>query len=274
MNLGVVLERALNAFWLRYCDHVGDDPRLHGRPTVRAYGGHIRIGDRFRLASRPVASHLVAGRPGAVLEIGRDVSIAHGAAIAAWERVQIGHGTHIGPYVIIMDTNFHSAGSDQSVRHACRPVSIGNGCRIGSRVTINRGVSIADGAEILAGSVVSSDIPAGACAGGSRARIIGRAGDAASRWDGAAAMLPELVMGVFGLATPPDLATPRLQIPGWNSAGTMRLLDAIEDRFGVSLAAAAVDDALSLADAAAAIERAKAARPRARSDATYNGNAT
>ena len=75
---------ARSALWLRACDHVGDEPRLHGRPTVMASGGRILIGDRFRLASRPVPSHLVAG-PGGVLEIGDDVSIAHGAAVAAFE---------------------------------------------------------------------------------------------------------------------------------------------------------------------------------------------
>ena len=57
-------------------------------------------------------------------------------------------------------------------------------------MTITRGASIGDGAEILAGSVVSSAIPPGVCAAGARARIIGRAGEAASRWDGAAAAIP------------------------------------------------------------------------------------
>jgi acetyltransferase-like isoleucine patch superfamily enzyme len=117
-----------------------------------------------------------------VLEIGPDVWIGHGAAIAAFELVRIGEGTHIGPFVIIMDTNFHGTPGDQSVRHDCRPIVIGKHCRIGSRVTITRGASIGDGAEILAGSVVSSAIPPGVCAGGARARVFGRAGDAASRW--------------------------------------------------------------------------------------------
>jgi acetyltransferase-like isoleucine patch superfamily enzyme len=224
-----------------------------------ASGGRILIGDRFRLASRPVCSHLVAG-PLAVLEIGHDVSIGHGAAVAAFERVQIGRGTCIGPFVVIMDTNFHGAAGDLSVRHECRPVVIGSDCRIGSRVTITRGASIGDGAEILAGSVVSSAIPGGVCAGGGRARIVGRAGEAASRWDGAAAVLPELVMRVFGLEAPPDLDTVPFDIPGWNAPGVMRLLTAIENRFGVSIEAPAVNGASSLAGVAAAVEQARHAR--------------
>ena len=127
----------------------------------------------------------------ATLEIGDDVSIAHGAAISAYEHVQIGDGTCFGPFVLIMDTNFHSATGDHSVLHETRPVVIGKDCRIGSAVTITRGAVIGDGAEILAGSVVSSTIPSGVCAGGVRARVLGRAGDPECRWDGAAALLIE-----------------------------------------------------------------------------------
>ncbi len=79
----------------------------------------------FHLASRPVPSHLVAG-PGAILHIGNDVSIGCGAAIAAIQHVHIGDGTRIGPFVIIMDTNFHGAPGDQSLQHDCRPVTIGD----------------------------------------------------------------------------------------------------------------------------------------------------
>lgn len=181
MSARAAFERVRNACWLSKCALVGRGARLHGRPTVHVHGGEIRIGDRFRLASRPVPSHLVVG-PTGMLEIGHDVSIAHGAAIAAYERVQIGEGTRIGPFVIMMDTNFHNAPGDQSLQHDCRPVIIGKRCRIGSRVTITRGASIGDDAEILAGSVVSSAIPAGVCAGGARARVLGRAGEGAASW--------------------------------------------------------------------------------------------
>jgi acetyltransferase-like isoleucine patch superfamily enzyme len=155
---------------------VGSCPYLRGRPSILSHGGRIEIGDRFQLASHPVPSHLATG-PGALIEIGDDVWIGHGAGIAAFERVKIGHGTQIGPFVIIMDTNFHGAPGDQSVQHDCRPIVIGNNCRIGSRVTITRGAFIGDGAEIVAGSVVSSTIPAGMRAGGARARVLGPAGD-------------------------------------------------------------------------------------------------
>jgi acetyltransferase-like isoleucine patch superfamily enzyme len=242
------------------CESVGEQPRLDGRPTINPEGGQVRVGHRFRLASRPVPSHLVAG-PGAVLDIGNDVSIGGGAAIAAFEQVRIGDGTRIGPYVIIMDTNFH--GSPAISRSSTtRPVTIGAGCRIGSRVTITRGGSIGDGAEILAGSVVSSAIPGGVCAGGGRARIIGRAGDIASRWDSPAALLPELLMTTLGLDSPPDLDDDLLPEQIQDGDRMREFLQALQERFGVHVSATDVGGARSFAHMAVAVHRAVSGRQR------------
>ena len=241
------------------CHRVGQQPWLAGRPTINTEGGQLRIGDRFRLASRPVPSHLVAG-PGALLDIGDDVSIGAGAAIAAFEQVRIGNGTRLGPYVIIMDTNFHGAPGDQSVQHDTRPVTIGDGCRIGSRVTITRGGSIGDGAEILAGSVVSSAIPGGVCAGGARARIIGKAGDIASRWDSTAASLPDLLMKTLGLESPPDLNDEPVPTEIWSEDRMRNLLGALEEGLDVSVSDAAVREARTFADLAVAIQSVLSAR--------------
>ncbi|HTB67242.1 MAG TPA: acyltransferase [Steroidobacteraceae bacterium] len=240
--------------WLRKCAAVGEGLRLDGRPTVEYYGGRIRIGSRLHLASRPVASHLAVG-PGALLDIGNDVSIGCGAAIAAFQHVQIGDGTRVGPFVIIMDTSFHGSPGDQSLQHNCRPVMIGAGCLIGTRVTITRGATIGDGAEILAGSVVSSAIPPGVCAAGARARIIGRAGDPASRWDSAAAVLPNMLMASLGLDSPPDLDSGPIPPHLWTNAGIGAVLGAVHNRFGVELDPAAVREIRSFADIAAAIQR-------------------
>jgi acetyltransferase-like isoleucine patch superfamily enzyme len=244
------------ARWLRECEGVGADARLRGRPTVYAAPGRIRLGSRVLLSSRPVASHLVAG-PDGMLEIGDDVCIAHGAAIAAYQSVQIGNGTRIGPFVIIMDTNFHSASGGRALEHDCRPVSIGSNCRIGSRVTITRGASIGDRAEILAGSVVSSSIPADACAGGARARVIGRAGDASSRWDGVFVVLPELLRAHLNLETAPDLTTRLSEIPSLDAREIARFVAAIEERFDVRLDAAMLGTAADLAEVASVIAETK-----------------
>jgi acetyltransferase-like isoleucine patch superfamily enzyme len=241
--------------WLRVCASIGERPYLAGKPTITSYGGDVRIGNRFRLASRPVPSHMVAG-PGAALIIGNDVSIGCGAAVSAFQHVQIGNGTQVGPFVIIMDTNFHGAPGSQSLQHDCRPVTIGDGCRIGTRVTITRGATIGDGAEILAGSVVSSAIPAGVCAAGARARIIGRAGELTSRWDSAAAVLPDLLMASLDLASPPDLDGSPIPMHLWTDTRVHDVLRAIKDRFGVVLDDAAARQLETFADLAAAIQHA------------------
>ena len=262
MSLRERVEAARIAWWLRACAHVGKEPHLQGKPSVYGSPGPIHIGDHVRLSSRPVASHLVAG-PNGVLDIGDDVSIAHGAAIAAFERVRIGEGTCIGPFVVIMDTNFHGATGDQSVQHDCRPVIIGRDCRIGSRVTITRGATIGDGAEILAGSVVSSAIPAGACAGGARARVFGRAGEASSRWDGAAAALPELVSEVFALDAIPDLESDLSSFLAWSDERSgRRLVAVLQSHFCITLETSAVLNMRHLADIATAVEQARRERSR------------
>jgi acetyltransferase-like isoleucine patch superfamily enzyme len=236
------------------CATVGAHPHLTGKPTITSYG-ELRIGDHFRLASRPIVSH-IAVTSGAVLHIGSDVSIGFGAAIAAAERLTIGDGTRIGPFAIIMDTNFHGSSGDQSIQHDTRPVTIGAGCLIGTRVTITRGASIGDGAEILAGSVVSTAIPPGVCAAGARARIIGRAGELTSRWDSAAAALPEVLMASLDLESPPNLDGTRVSGHLWTEPQVQGLLGAIENRFGVRLAGASVGAMESFAELAVAVEQA------------------
>jgi len=256
MNLARKWRAARVRHWLRHSARVGESPHITGTPSIFAEEGELRIGDRFRLASTPVGSHLGLGE-GAVLDIGDDVSIGFGAAIAAIQRVQIGDGTRIGPFAIIMDTNFHSGAGDQSVQHDCLPVTIGKGCRIGSRVTITRGVTIGDGAEILAGSVVTSAIPPGVCAAGVRARIIGLAGDPGSRLDGVAAALPDMLMASLGLKSPPDLDSSPIPAQAWTDDHIAGVLAMIEDRFNIALDGATIRGSTTFADIAAVVRRAR-----------------
>lgn len=243
--------------WLRDCAHVGADLQLHGRPSIHPEGdGRILIGDRCTVSSRPVVTHFVAG-PGAVLDIRNDVAIGHGGAIAAYERVEIGAGTLIGPFVIIMDTNFHGNTGDQSVHHDCRPVIIGANCRIGSRVTITRGATIGDGAEVLAGSVVSSAIPAGACAAGARARVLGTIADTTLRWDSAAAVLPLLVMDCLKLDAPVDLTTKPADLPDWNADAADCVRRTIAARFRLDLNLSDLLDSSSFAALASHLDAAR-----------------
>jgi maltose O-acetyltransferase len=254
VSIGNRIRAAQAKRWLKGCAAIGDHPRFHGKPTIVAAAGGLRIGHRFYLSSRPVASHLVVGDD-AALVIGSDVAIAHGAAVAAFERVEIGDGTCIGPFAIIMDTNFHGGSGDQSIQHDCRPVIIGRACRIGSRVTITRGVTIGNGAEILAGSVVSSSIPAGMCAGGARARVLGTVTENRDGWDSAAAVIPDLVRETLGLDATPHLDADPRQLPRWDASGVRELMSALEVRFRVRLEAEMMANAQRLWDIAAVVER-------------------
>ena len=142
--------------WLRDCNRVGADPKLYLRPSV-ANLGRIAIGDRLSMSSLPLRSSLTTGQNG-LLEIGSDVSIGHGASIAAHAHVTIGDGTVLGPFVTIIDIDFHQTNDHASLGHA-KPIGIGRGVRIGSNVIILRGAIIGDGAEIAPNSVVSRVIP-------------------------------------------------------------------------------------------------------------------
>jgi acetyltransferase-like isoleucine patch superfamily enzyme len=241
----------MSARWLEGCDQVGANATLDAPPTIINHG-RMAVGAGFRLASRPVRSHMVTGPEGR-LEIGADVAIAHGAAIAAFERVEIGDGARLGPLVLIMDTDFHVAAGDRAERHETSPITIGARTRIGSRVTILRGARIGDGAVVEAGSVVSGDVPAGARVAGVPARVREEAFVGAGHAD-----VPLIVMRALGLPSPPALDAGPSALPQWDSLGALKLLLALEDAFSVSLAEDEVGRAMSVADLASMVSRARA----------------
>lgn len=154
---------------LRGADAVGPSPIVRGHPMLQNLG-RLTIGARFRLASAPEESHLVT-QPRGRLEIGDDVSIGSGAAIAAEEHVRIGDRVSIGDVVMIMDTNFHGT-DDFMAASETSPVIIEDDVVIGSHVTILKGSRIGRGARIAPGSVVAGVIPPGVLAGGVLARVL------------------------------------------------------------------------------------------------------
>jgi acetyltransferase-like isoleucine patch superfamily enzyme len=114
----------------------------------------IRIGDRFYLASRPVASHLITGTRG-TLSIGDDVAIGHGAAIAAYAGYRHRCRDSYRP-----ERHHHRHGFSRGRRPARvrrdSPHHGGRNVRIGSRVTVLRGSQhSATAPGFAAGSVVS-----------------------------------------------------------------------------------------------------------------------
>lgn len=97
----------------------------------------------------------------------------NGMSVRGSGRVEIGDNFHSGPECIIMSDMHNYEGDalpyDATVVH--RPVRIGRNVWFGARVIVLGGVTIGDGAIIQPGSVVVSDIPEMAIAGGHPARV-------------------------------------------------------------------------------------------------------
>jgi acetyltransferase-like isoleucine patch superfamily enzyme len=131
--------------------------------------GKCTIGDGTRLWSK-IAKVRIAVFKGGEISVGRNTFI-NGARIASKSKIVIGDGVHIGPEVLIMDTDFHDV-NDLNSEGGASPVIIGNHVWIATRAIILKGVTIGDGAVIAAGAVVTKDVPAGTIVAGVPARVI------------------------------------------------------------------------------------------------------
>ncbi|HEY2944450.1 MAG TPA: acyltransferase [Vicinamibacteria bacterium] len=224
---------------LRSVTTLGRRPRLRGVPIVLNQG-RIAIGDDFQLGSWPARSHLVTG-PTGFIEIGHGVSIGAGAAISSEAHIRIGDGVRMAGSVMIMDTDYHDRRDFHAVV-AGVPVIIEEGAHLGRNVTVLKGAHIGRGAWIGPGSVVSGPIPAGTSAGGVPARVLsgpaGLPGTDSSRPGERGPEVLERIRAVVAATLDvglPDPADGPAQIPAWDSLGSLRLLLALEEEFGIVL---------------------------------------
>jgi acetyltransferase-like isoleucine patch superfamily enzyme/acyl carrier protein len=246
------LRRARDRFWLRAASSVGRDVRLEGKPFIDNQGV-LSLGDDLFIGSSPVQSHMVVAK-GAELSLGAGSHVSFGAAISAYDRVRIGERTRIGPFVVIMDSDFHVAG-DRAAPAPPKPIVIGDDVVIESRVTILRGSTIGSGARIRSGSVVSGQIAAGVVAAGVPA-------NAWSEESAATSDVRSVVMSALNLASLPDLADGPAQIAEWDSFGALKLLLSLEKNFKVTIREEQIKGARCIADLAAVVEAARLASPR------------
>jgi maltose O-acetyltransferase len=210
--------------------------RLRGAPLIER-PDCVRIGDDVFIDSLPVRSHFSAA-PGAEIVLADGVRVGHGAAIAARASVRIGEGAALGPFALILDTDFHEAG-DRGSAGASAPIVIGAGAVLGPRVTVLRGARIGAGARVEAGSVVTGDIPRCAIVSGHPARV--QSGPARS------GSVAEVVQRVFDLKNPPLPTDGPHTIPAWDSLGALRLLVALEE-LGLKLRESDLGSVASLMD--------------------------
>ena len=128
------------------------------------------IGESTSFDAQWVPVELLTG-PAGRIEIGSDTWINYGTVFAAAQSVKVGARTMIGQLCILSDVAIPEA-----VEHIdpalARPIEIGNDVWLATRVTVRPGVRIGDGAVIMAGSIVESDVPPNVMAGGIPARLL------------------------------------------------------------------------------------------------------
>lgn len=129
-------------------------------------GGRCTVKGNFKLAC---GCKVVVG-PEGHLDLKGGVGINNYGNLACFERITIGRNAHIGPEVLIRDSDSHSTG--EGGRPPTQPVTIGDHVWIGLRAIILKGVTIGDGAVVAAGSIVTKDVAPHTLVGGNPARFI------------------------------------------------------------------------------------------------------
>ena len=141
--------------YLRGVTRVGAGVRTLGRPRIDNLG-QMTIGDDTLLRSINVPVELATGAAG-TLEIGREVRLDYGVSIGAMGSVRIGDRVRIGPYAMILDTEFHDL-YDRSTMPTPRPVVIEHDAQIGAKASIMPGVTLGAFSIVSTSAVVTSDV--------------------------------------------------------------------------------------------------------------------
>lgn len=162
--------------------HTGTGVILSGLPRIKKFpGASITIGNGVTIHSMPRMNPVLSRRAclaalsheaRITLEEGCGIS---GATLVCVSGIHIGRKTLIGADVLILDNDMHYPQSDAGWGNAWghpeqgKPIHIGEGCFIGARAIILKGVTIGAGAVVAAGAVVTRDVPSGCLAIGNPA---------------------------------------------------------------------------------------------------------
>jgi acetyltransferase-like isoleucine patch superfamily enzyme len=158
----------LARIYLRSCNHIGKLVSVNGKPIIGNLG-EMTFDDEVRIWSNIERSKLYTGKSGKLI-VGRN-SRLNGVHIDARELIHIGDTVQIGPYTIIMDSDFHDL-KDHSKDGPSSPIYIEDDVWIATRVTILKGVRIGKGSVIAAGAIVTKDVPPYCVAAGTPARVV------------------------------------------------------------------------------------------------------
>jgi maltose O-acetyltransferase len=161
--------RVLSArVYLRNCTSVGKWVSINGKPIIENEGKMI-LEDEVRIWSSVNQSKLYTGKKGKLV-VGKNSRVI-GAHIDARHLVSIGENVQIGPYTVILDSDFHDV-KDHFGEGAAQAVYIEDDVWIATRAIILKGTRIGKGAVIAAGAVVTKDVPPYCLAAGVPARVI------------------------------------------------------------------------------------------------------
>lgn len=161
------LDLASTPLYLRAATSVGPGVRCWGRPRIENFGS-LHIGGKTLLRSVNVAVELCTG-DGATLRIGRNCSLNYGVSIGATGSITLGDRVRVGPYTMIVDTDFHDP-LRRNVRPPPRAVVIEDDVWLGAKVSVMPGVRIGRGSIVGTGAVVTRDVPPFTVVGGVPAR--------------------------------------------------------------------------------------------------------
>ena len=137
--------------------------RLNGKVKI---GGNVHIGENTVIEE----GCRIIGTPG--ITIGKNFYAT--AYVHMLGGITIGDDVIVGPKVVMWARD-HGISKDKPIReqpHLVKPITIGSDVWIGAAAVILKGVNIADGAIVAAGSVVTRDIPAWAIVAGVPARVM------------------------------------------------------------------------------------------------------
>jgi acetyltransferase-like isoleucine patch superfamily enzyme len=162
------------------CQQVTGNP-IALQPVVFHGRGRIVIGDGVQFGWPTSGGfytgycHVEATAPESIVEFEDGVEVNNGSVIKSeGPGIRIRREALIGSGVIIYDSDFHDLhpARRRGGRPAMAPVEIGRNAFIGDRAIILKGVTIGADAVVGAGSVVTTDVPAGVVVAGNPARVV------------------------------------------------------------------------------------------------------
>jgi acetyltransferase-like isoleucine patch superfamily enzyme len=146
-------------------------PLVLNRTRTRLLRGlGIEIGPRSLVMG---TLHITGPGNVSLLSIGNHSFITGPLQVDLGARVRIGDRVHVGPEVLLLTLDHEIGPSEERCGPLVgAPIEIGDGCWIGSRVTVLPGVSVGRGAILAAGAVVTRDVEPDTIVGGVPASVI------------------------------------------------------------------------------------------------------